>query len=375
VANAPCLILLVAALAPIGGKHPDSSATPSLDAIKVTTSEPQVLFTPTDQFRYFPDEAIAVLRRRPFEALITVSKSTWLFQGSSIEQMTPQAEVLVPGGPGSFDNGYVGVGGVIERRGEILAFYHAEDHEQMGKISYNDVHAFYASIGLAISTDGGQSFEKRGPILTSRSQKQPGGSDAQGIGDVSVCLSKDRSHLLAYFSDWTDMKAQGTQISLARSKLASADKPKGWKKWHKDDFSEPGMGGSATPVIDLRSEGADAHAPHVQYLASLGCYVATYCVLSYADFESHKPDNSGIALAFSTDGIHWPRRELVYHAMTVPRPGDRITIHPTLIIEKTSKGKAEGWLVSGYSPSWGHDANHPPHHLAGMRIVLSATSS
>jgi hypothetical protein len=364
--------MVAATLAPTSADRPASTGTSSLDAIQLTTGEPKVLFQPTDQIQYFPDEAIAVLRRRPFEALITVSKSTWLFQGPSIEEMSPVSEVLTPGGPGDFDNGYVGVGGVIERRGEILAFYHAEDHEQMGKISYNDVHSFYASIGLAVSNDGGRSFVKRGRILTSRSSKQPGGAEAQGIGDVSVCLSKDRSHVLAYFSDWTDMKAQGTQISLARAKVGSADNPKAWKKWHNDNFTEPGLGGSSTPVIDVRPQGGDAHAPHVQYLTSIGCYVATYCVLSYADFESHKPDNSGIAVAFSVDGIRWPRRELVYHAMTVPRPGDRITIHPTIIIEKTSKGRAEGWLVCGYSPSWGHDPSHPPHHLAGMRVALAS---
>lgn len=341
-------------------------------APKIKIGEPKIHLRPTEQLRYFPDEVVNVLGNDPLTALIVAGKSTWYCVGSNIESLKPVSEVLAPGGAGSFDNGYTGIGGVIQdNQDRLFAFYHAEDHEGMPKIDYNDVHGFYASVGMAVSNDGGRSFNKVGQVLTSNRQKDPGGPSAQGVGDVSVCESGDGKHVLAYFSDWTDMKERGTQISHARIAKSALDEGDSWEKWHDNKYGEKGIGGKSTPVLTWRKDGGDAHAPQVQYVPALHAYVMVYCVLVYKDFEKGKPTRSGIYISFSDDGIQWSRQELVYKAMTVPIPGKEIAIHPTFIISESKGKRVSGLVVCGFSPSWGHDDAHPPHHLAGVPVVLT----
>ena len=141
---------------------------------------------------YFPDEPIAIIRQQPFTFLMTAGNATYLMVGSSLRTAVPVEKVLIPGAKGSFDNGYAGAGSVYldEGRGEVLVFYHAEDHEGMPMVSYNKaIHGAYWSIGLAVAKTDSTHREKVGP--NSPCEREEGGGYRGTSGDRR-CLRHSR---------------------------------------------------------------------------------------------------------------------------------------------------------------------------------------
>jgi hypothetical protein len=304
---------------------------------------------------------------------MAVRTSTFLVSGPDLNSLHPEAEVLRPGFPGSFDGDYAGVGGIVvdEDRKHVIALYHAEDHAGMPRIGYNKVPGFYASVGLATSTDGGRSFRKVGPILTSNAPKNPeGGHPAQGLGDPTVCRSRDGQYLMAYYSEHSRVDGRGVQIGLARSPVSAGGRPGTWRKFLEGSFSQPGLGGKETPVIGMQKIQADAHNPSVVYVEPFRKYVMVFCCLAYADFETKRADRSGFYLASSDDGITWGEPTLIYSALTVPIPGVEMAMHPSLLLTGQDKDTVKGWLLYAYSPRWGHTDLEPSHHLVGRPIRL-----
>jgi len=336
--------------------------------------EPKVLLG-HNQFglKYFPDMPVCTISQKPLTFLMAVTTSTYLVAGPDLNSLHPVAEVLRPGRPGTFDGNYVGIGGiVVEANGsDLIALYHAEDHSGMPELGYNKVPGFYASVGLATSKDGGRSFEKLGPVLTSNQPKNPnGGYPAQGLGDPTVCRSKDGQYLLAYYSEHSRVNGRGVQIGLARSPVSAGARPKTWQKYFEGSFDQPGLGGKETPVISMQKFQADAHCPSVVYVEPFKKYVMVFCCLAYADFEAKKADRSGIYIASSGDGIVWNEPILIYSVLTVPIPGVEMAMHPSLLLTDQDQGTVNGWLLYGYSPRWGHTEREPSHHLVGRPIRL-----
>jgi hypothetical protein len=148
------------------------SATLPLSAAEITaTVGKQMVVIPDGKydFHYFPDEPISVISRQPLRFLVVVSNRTILMQGRSFETAKPIKAVLEPSGSsGSYDQKYAGISSIYvhKKRDEILGFFHAE--KQTGRKTREGNNCAYATIGLAISTDGGRSFKKVGPILTGK---------------------------------------------------------------------------------------------------------------------------------------------------------------------------------------------------------------
>jgi hypothetical protein len=284
-------------------------------------------------------------------------------------------EVLLPGETGSFDNGYAGVNGVYRTGAkELLAFYHAEDHEKMPRISANGVQGFYCSIGLAVSVNDGISFRKIGPVLTDNRGKDLHGHTDQGVGEPCITRDPSGKFLRMYYTSHSRVGRRGVQICLARCPVGEAHKVTAWRKFHEGTFTEHGLGGHDTPVLSGKSIGADAVFPHVTYSATLGKYVMVYCLNAYREFKT-APGRSGIYVAFSKDGISWPEsdQQQLLMGYVVPRVGMEVMWHPTLILDTDSApGKAKGWLHYSYSESWGHKAPHKPHYWVAAPIEFRA---
>lgn len=325
---------------------------------------------------YFPDQCICLLNSSPLVFTIVCGKDTFLFSGQSWSNVQPVGKVLQPTTK-SYDNGYAGIGGLHRnsRNGSLVAFYHAEDHNDVPRIEYNNVPGFYASICLAISKDQGRSFSKGGQIITCSQPKNKKGNPAQGVGDVTVTPSDDGKYLYAYYSDHSRVNGRGVQICLARSKIEDNGKPGSWKKFHDGNFNEPGIGGKDTPVVSMKSRGGDAWCPHVIYLKHCGTFLMTFSVTNYTDLNQKRATNSGIFMAYSDDGIKWSEPQKLISAITVPMPGLAIAMHSTLIITKVGDSKINGTLLYGYSPSWGDGPGKMPHYLAGNPITLKLTTS
>jgi len=312
--------------------------------------------------RYFPDGRLAVVRTTPdCRVILTSGVSSYLLEGPAMGRFTSATKVLDKGNPGAFDNGYAGINSVVHAKsGELLAFYHSEDHEKMEAIG-NGIPGFYCNVALAVSHDEGKTFEKRGPVLSSQRPKDLQGPCDQGDGEPWVLAEPAGEYLFSYYTSHDRADGRGVQICLARCRMAEALNPGAWKKFHAGGFDEPGLGGKDTPVMTSGAPQADAVFPQVVFAPELRQFMMTFCVNAWR--EAGHAERSGIYVAFSDDGIHWPR-ERVQKIWTVPvvaRIGGEVAWHPTFIPDDSTG--THGWLYYGYSENWGHQPPYTPHYL------------
>ncbi len=360
-----------------------SMGLPSLNAdesIKATVGEHRVVFPAGYHgLNYFPDEPIAILSTKPFRFLL-VADGTYLMEGRTLDTAVPVRKVLAPGPKTSFDNGYTGITSTYfdKKTKTLLGFYHAEDHVGMPKVPYNpDIQGAYWSVGLVISKDHGNSFQRAGQILRSSVTKQQVTREHQGVGDVCVIPDATNTYLYAYYTDLTMRKDDLTaRIGLARCRIADGARPGSWFNYYKGEFNEKGLGGQQSAVVNPPAAfPSEVINPHVTYIPEWKKYVMVCNVVSYADSDKQKAEKGGIFLCHSEDGIKWTEPKVVLIGQPIPYKDREYISHPRLFIEKASSDKAEGWLLYCYSPRWGTQAPREPHHLARRPITLTLANS
>ncbi len=367
-----CLLGHLAVLMPSAVADPPKAATDAV-RLEVETLGKQEIQLKAGQhgLKYFPDEGICVLNRNPLSFLMVVENDTWLMQGKSWADAVPVRKVLEPSGDGP-DNSYAGVSGIhIDTKNKtVYAFYHAEDRKGFQKLEFNGVQNFMSSICLAVGPLDGLKLERRGRVLTTHVARNPRAAEPQGVADVTVSPSADGQYLFAWYTDHSRVDDRGVQICMARSPIAEHGKPGTWKKWHKGEFGEPGLGGRETPVLSLRDSNADAWAPNVVFIPECRRYVMVFNATVYDDFKPGAKAAGGIRLAHSADGIHWSKPLTLVTALGVPVPGKECAIHPTFFITTATNKSIDGTLLYGYSPKWGHTAQEPSHHLVSRSLRL-----
>ncbi len=169
--------VLIAASLPVCGA--------GTNPVAVELGQPETLLADGQYgLRYFPDERTVIVRTNPnYRVLLAAGIRTVLVEGGSMTRLASSRDVLLPGKPGEFDNGYAGISGAWRApSGELLAIYHAEDQEGMQR-NKEGIPGFYCRVALAVSRDDGATFEKRGPILTGQLAKVAGGRFDQGVGE------------------------------------------------------------------------------------------------------------------------------------------------------------------------------------------------
>lgn len=320
--------------------------------------------------KYFPDGGITAFPGPSgYRVLLAGGISSYLLEGADMTSLRLVKQVLAPGPKGSFDNGYAGIYGAWRDpgTGEIRAIYHAEDQEEMNRLP-NGVNGFYASVGLAISGDQGSTFRKAGRILTGHQPKDGGGRPDQGCGEPSLVADRGQQFLYCFYDDHSREGNRGVQIALARSPIADKGAPGTWMKYYEGGFSEPGIGGRETPVVDARPA-ADALFPNVTYSKALGKYVMVFNILYYSDLREGQAAKGGIFTAFSEDLIHWSSPQLLVHGLSIAQIDREVIWHPAIVWDDGSQSR--GWLVYSYSPRWGHRELRTPHYMVGQRITFS----
>ena len=325
---------------------------------------------------YFPDEPIAFIRQKPLTFLMTAGETTYLMKGTSLGTAVPVGKVFAPGAKGSFDNGYAGAGSVYhdKKHGELLIFYHAEDHEGMPRVPYNNVQGAYWSIVLAIAYDHSMRTEKVGQILTASVKKTGTTWDMLGIGDVCVIPDASQTYFYAYFTDITRKKGVfdvHVKIGMARCRIDDGGRPGKWMKYYDGDFTEPGLEGKEGTVVFPPWLDSEVFAPHVTYIPAMKAYIMVCNVSVHSDHLKPLAKNAGIFYCYSKDGIRWsdPERLLVGHP--IPYPNLEYIGHPSLVVERATKNSVSGWLLYCYSPHWGTNPPQLPHHLASRPITFT----
>ncbi|MES2460042.1 MAG: hypothetical protein V4671_05620 [Armatimonadota bacterium] len=352
--------------------------------INVTLGKPQTLLAAGSAhglgLAYFPDMPLIALKTVPFLRLIVVAGvSSYILEGSDLHHLSHPRKVLSPGNPGSYDNGYAGLAGVIPdskgKKGNLYALYHAEDHEGMPPIP-GGIPGFYASVAAASSTDEGRSWHKIGPVITSVRPKAWtafNGQADRGVGEPCLTVDRTEKFLYAYYTDHSRIAGRGVQICLARAPLPV--RARGWRKYYNGQFSEPGLGGRDTPVMSVRHlNDSDALMPSVHYSKALHCYVMLFNVNCWKEHrDSAEPKLSGVYVSYSEDATVWQEPQRLLADNATAWIGHSVTWHPSIVWDPGST--QSGWLVYGYSERWGHrsgnsDTSGIPHYLVGQRIAF-----
>lgn len=264
--------------------------------------------------------------------------------------------------PGTFDNGYAGFGAVYLDKisGEILAFYHAEDHEGLeGLLCSVGAPAWYGSVGLAISRDNGFTFDKLGQVITSNEPKNtanPSPDGAHGVAGPAVIADPTGQYLYMYFAELPRYPPRLDGIALARSKLEDRGRPGTWFKYYNGDFTEPGLGGRATHVVTGASTpGGWAGFPSV----SFNTYLNAYLMVHVGQY--------GFYLRTSKNGIYWSDPIELLRA-TTNVPTSSLSSFPTIIGEDDTHTAQTNWLYYGFTPL---PLTQECTHMVRARLTLS----
>ncbi len=265
--------------------------------------------------QFTPDESISY-RRKGHEIRMWFAAggsfgagATVLLRGPSFEALVPYplqnglaVPVLSPSGSG-FDSDYAGANSVLPAAHghDLLMFFHAERHPCKGPFP------FLGGIGLARSSDGGLTWQRRGQVISTVAPMPTDCSfQAWGVGNPSVYRSRDGLYLYMLFIEWL----RGNPVSrpdvlyLARAPIASDGAPGSWQKYANGQFSQPGLGGLGTPVIGQPPPDGSitvyAGSPSVSFNVPLNRYVVVL------------HSRLGLHIATSTDGVQWDAPRLIW---------------------------------------------------------------
>lgn len=168
----------------------------------------------------------------------------------------------------------------LDKNGTLYGWYHYEPDDICKPKSHLPT---APRIGALRSRDNGASWEHLGVVID-----PPAGSfrcdtpspwDAGGHGDFSVIADQNEEYLYFLYSSYVKSPAQ-QGVAIARMRVADRDAPAGKVyKWHRNAWSEPGLGGQLTPIwpakIDWHLPNADLFwGPSVHWNTHLKSYVA-----------------------------------------------------------------------------------------------------
>lgn len=211
------------------------------------------------------------------------------------------------GSGGGYDNRannrrYVGVVQVYRAASNNwIGLYHSEQDQAGGN-------NFYNRLGLARSTDGGNTWYDLGEIVSPHVPYSPTSTAWPLIANTIFQIVNDggTDYMVVYFSE-----QQGTEydpnwstsywMTAARAKLsdvlaaAAGGNVPAFSKYYNGSWSQPGLGGDASLVLN-----GNAHIGTLAsvYNTALGRYIAV-------GSRNSDPAGGGAYLIESTDGVNW----------------------------------------------------------------------
>jgi hypothetical protein len=163
-------------------------------------------------------------------------------------------------------------------------------------------------IGAVRSSDNGAHWEDLGAVIEARTNTLRCDSRnfyfAGGNGDFSVILDGRSEYLYFFISTYAgDVSEQG--VAVARMRWSNRDQPIGHvSKWHRGQWTEPGLGGQVTPIfsaaIDWHRPDADAFwGPSIHW----NSYLREYVILLNRALDRNWTQE-GIYISFNRDLAH-----------------------------------------------------------------------
>ena len=177
--------------------------------------------------------------------------------------------------------------------GNLLMFYHAENKTDAG---------FWTTLGMARSTDRGDSWTDLGRIVTANLPFARDAATDLGGGAYAIV----NGYFYVYFRDFFP---DGTQsfVSVARAtyanvlEAASMGEVVPWTKYYQGTWSEPGLGGRSTNMEESQQ--------HVSWRSvAWNTFLNEWIMVAMAVPIGH-PGSTKLHLFESTDGLHWTKRQ------------------------------------------------------------------
>lgn len=272
---------------------------------------------------------------------------------------------------GPYDRDYLGGGPVMrvsdgEHEG-ILIIYHAE--YQYGQAPKGKANLFFGTLGMAISSDNGNSFQKLGQIIQPYPSRQEWISrycdKALSVGDGPFILGDEErrpidpshadpktSYIYVFYIDWQADECGGQQcLAVARANLAEVMRaafkgdqeamPHLFKKYHNGKFEPPAAtgepnnsehSGSYSPVLEGN------FSPSIIYDPTTGqAILATQAGLK------------GIELRASNCLTRWSEKPL--YILNEPSRTQPYSVrYPSLVQITGKEGPPQTWLFYSHAP-------------------------
>lgn len=332
---------------------------PAINYILNFGSEPEFQVGANLGIDYFNDITVGVLNYSSTNIkLITAANTeTIIIEGSDLKNMTSTTSILKPSiidnnsNINAIDYNYIGLGQIIKAKdNKIYGLFHGEWHD--GTILPGNVPGFYGSIGLCISTNGGNSFSKSNTAVIPNlyDKNYNNGYADGGYGEPSLTFNSDSTAVYSYFVDH-NRSGKGVNICMAKFNVLSNGTPDFANCYFLNESNN-----FTTSVIRPKQivygtiGSSDAIFPHVTYNKKAKKYFMVYTLNAYSDFfTSGRPVLSGIYLRTSIDGINWNVEPIkLITDFGIPfNTTLSFSWHPTLIY--TKEDQSEGYLL--YSKS------------------------
>ena len=298
---------------------------------------------------YYNDITVGVIdySENSVKLLTASGTSSYVLVGNSLDNLSSKNQVAAPIQNTYYSN-YVGLGQLIkDDNGTIYSVFHSEQHD--GTQCPGNVQGFYASVGLATSSDNGQSFQLSDSVLIENTYatNYDNGQCDGGLGEPSITFSKDSTKVFVYYGDH-NRDGRGVNICMSMFNVNAN---------HVPDFDNPYYLDSDNSFTNevIRSKevvvgmgNSDAIFPHVTYNSFSDSYIMVYSENNYGEFlnGATNPSASGIYYKQSDDGINWdsPSTQLITD-WSIPWSFDSHSFswHPNLIYN--NENQTEGYLI------------------------------
>ena len=299
---------------------------------------------------YFNDVTVGVVNynQNNVKLLLASGTSSYTLEGNNLNNFNGISQVAVPT-EGTYYSDYVGLGQLIkDDNGTIYSVFHSEQHYTSEQCP-GAIPGFYASIGIGISYDNGQSYElSSSPVVQNfYSIDNDNGFCDNGLGEPSITYSKDSSEVFLYYVDHQRM-GRGVNISMSKYDVNSNHIPDFENPYYldvNDNFTNEPM---RSKEIVVGMGNSDAIFPHVTYNSFTDTYIMVYSENNWGEYSSgaSNPNMSGIYYRESIDGIIWDKPPVkLITDWSIPWSFDNHSFswHPNLIY--TNENQSEGYLL------------------------------
>lgn len=243
--------------------------------------------------------------------------------------------VFGPSGPGSsaFDADYAGPGAIVRVRGDdnLLMIYHGENHSFDG--TTYAVSPFYATVGLATSSDHGRTWTRQGAIIAGADPKPTVAPTDAGFGALIPTAIVAHGYIYVYYTDYVvppspDPSPTPGLIMVARSPVSSAGAPGSWLKFYHGSFVNDALANTPGTPIVAASPLSGCTPPERQAGITYNDFLGLYLLTMTCD--------QGWYFSTSSDLVTWSEPVQFYQA---PFPNNTL-----------ADGQEFDWYPTLYSP-------------------------